>query len=206
MPPEEVFVLNDLEALKAMFDPVRKRIINELSHEPRTVQQVAEVLQVPFTRLYYHFNMLEKFGLIRLVETRTLAGAVEEKYYQVVAYTFKIDRSLLTFGDQPHGGLHTILQLTADHMQEEVLNSVQAGVIDLDAKSPDPRSLFIWQGIMHLTPEQAVRVHETLLKLKDEFMQEHLTTADDQTYGFTMVLYPTVRTGRDQDEGTPETQ
>jgi DNA-binding transcriptional ArsR family regulator len=74
--PDDEQIIYDLEALKVYFDPQRARIMQALAGAPRTVHEVADILDVPFTRLYYQFNLLEKHGFIRVVQTRSLAGAV----------------------------------------------------------------------------------------------------------------------------------
>ena len=86
----EQFILKEVAALKAMADPLRMQITLELGEQALTVKQVAERLDVPVTRLYYHFKILERAGLIRVVETRLVSG-IEERQYQAVATNFGPD-------------------------------------------------------------------------------------------------------------------
>ena len=95
--PLDRITIDNLQTLKVYFDPLRTRIMQEIAHEPRTVHQIAELLGVPFTRLYYHIKMMEKHNLIRVVDVVQLAGAIEEKYYMVTARQYTIDRKLLSF-------------------------------------------------------------------------------------------------------------
>ena len=161
--------IDDLEALKVYFDPLRKRIMNEMAQHPRTIHEIADLLGVPFTRLYYHINLLEKHGFIRVVETRRLAGAVEEKYYQITAYTFVIDRAL-TSVDTPEGqqGLEAILNFVFDAAKDDVRRSARDHAIDMDVYAPHPRALLARRGTLLLTEAQAVEVYQRLLDLLTE--------------------------------------
>ena len=78
----EQFVVDDLDTLKAVADPLRLRILLAMQDEgPVTVKEVATRLGVPQTRLYYHVKLLEKHGLIHVVGRRMVSG-IEERSYQ----------------------------------------------------------------------------------------------------------------------------
>jgi DNA-binding transcriptional ArsR family regulator len=184
-------MVTDIEALKVYFDPLRARIVNELRGEPRSVHELAAALDIPFTRLYYHIHLLEKHGFIRLVETRTLAGAVEEKYYQIAAYMFTIDRKLLMVGT-PEGdeGFELTLSMVLDATARDIRQSVEQGYIDMSMTAPDPKSLLLKRGMYSLTPKQARRFHERVRELLVEIC---LDPDDDekQDYAVVVAFYPT---------------
>ena len=52
---EGVFVINDLETLKVVADPVRNQIMEVLEKKPQNVKEVAEKLGLAPSKLYYHF-------------------------------------------------------------------------------------------------------------------------------------------------------
>ena len=56
--PAPKYLIQDLEALRVIADPLRAQIINLLVTEPQTVRQVAEKLRVTPSKLYYHFSLL----------------------------------------------------------------------------------------------------------------------------------------------------
>src|SRR5688572_24810596 len=95
--PAESYLVTDLETLKVLADPLRLRI-RELMGKPTTVKQVAAKLDLPATKLYYHINLLEKHGLIVLVDTRVVSGIIE-KHYQVSAQNVRVAKHLLSGGD-----------------------------------------------------------------------------------------------------------
>jgi DNA-binding transcriptional ArsR family regulator len=77
-------LIKDVAALKALADPLRLQILFELGEGPRTVKTVAATLGVAPTRLYYHFKLLERAGLIRVAGRRLVSG-IEERHYEAVA-------------------------------------------------------------------------------------------------------------------------
>jgi DNA-binding transcriptional ArsR family regulator len=81
---EEPGVLSDVVTLKAVADPLRIQILMELSPGPKTVKEIAADMDVPPTRLYYHFKILERAGLIRVAGRRMVSG-IEERSYEATA-------------------------------------------------------------------------------------------------------------------------
>ena len=79
--------MRELAQLRLLSHPLRLRILHALSRKPRTTKQVADLLDLPPTRLYHHVGQLEDAGLLRLVHTRPVRGTVE-KYYQAIAQRF----------------------------------------------------------------------------------------------------------------------
>lgn len=73
-----------LAQAKALCDSLRYRIFENLIAEPRSPMQMALHLGTHPTRLYHHFRVLEKAGLIRAGETTKKRGTVETRYEAVV--------------------------------------------------------------------------------------------------------------------------
>ncbi|HUN08331.1 MAG TPA: winged helix-turn-helix domain-containing protein [Aggregatilineales bacterium] len=187
---EEQRIISDVKALQVYFNPKRLRIIEHLIHQPRTIHQVADLLGVPFTRLYYQFNLLEKHGFIRVVETRKLGGAVEEKYYQVTALRFVIDRaSKHTMGEDRL--LDTLLGSVLDDTREDIRESFQSGVLDMNQKPPHPSALMLNRAVFRLTPEQLTEFHERLTDIITALVTGPAEPENSQYYGFAVTLYPT---------------
>jgi DNA-binding transcriptional ArsR family regulator len=137
MQPDDIRILDNIESLKIYFDPFRLKIVKELSYEARTIHEVADILDVPFTRLYYQFNLLEQHGIIRVVDVRQKVGAIEEKVYRITAYQFVIARHLMNAdkGDLS-AGIRAVLDATFDGVRHEIERNVRHGIIDLQALSP----------------------------------------------------------------------
>ncbi len=79
------YVLEDLAALKAISEPTRLRMLMLLSDgPPLTVKELSSELALAPTRLYYHIQILERAGMIRVASRRLVSG-IEEKSYQATA-------------------------------------------------------------------------------------------------------------------------
>lgn len=198
--PADERIIDNLEALRIYFDPLRTQIIQAVGQEPRTIHQVAETLGVPFTRLYYHFQLLEKHGFIQQVDTRSYGGAVEEKYYMISARMFLVDRSLMTVGetDDDESGLEIVLDTVLNRTKDDIRRSARAGTIDLEATAPDPQALFIVRGYSYLSPESARDFYIRLRALVDQFITEpdsavNKDSEQSRLYGFAVTLYPSAK-------------
>ena len=188
--PDAERIIHSLDTLKVYFDPMRTRIMQEMAHTPRTVQQIAEALGVPFTRLYYHVKMMEKHDLIRMVDIKQMPGAIEEKYYQVSARMFVIDRNLLTFDPQgKNDSLELVLKKVFDESHTDVRQSVRAGRTDMSVVPPHPKSLFARRMVLRLSEDNAVTFQKELMDLFVKY-QSTETSANDAYYGAVLALYP----------------
>ncbi|MFC1936911.1 ArsR/SmtB family transcription factor [Chloroflexota bacterium] len=76
--PAPLMVLKDLEAVKVVADPLRNQIMEVLTAEPLTVNQIGEKLGLTASKLYYHVNMLEKHGFITVVDTIVHGNLIEK--------------------------------------------------------------------------------------------------------------------------------
>ena len=167
---EGTFVIKDLETLKVIADPIRNQIMEVLLNTPQNVKEVADKLGLAPSKLYYHFNMLEKFGFIEVVETRQVANLIE-KYYQSKAPFLSIDPMLLTF-DTSEGkeNLYTVVEATIDTTRDDLLRSLQARSFQLDqGDAPKPRALVLTRNLANLSDEKAEEFHQRLEALIEEF-------------------------------------
>lgn len=86
--PDGVGLITSLGQIEALSNPVRSRILRQAGR-PATVAELAERLDVPQTRLYYHVNLLVREGMLAQVDERK-SGARIEKIYLRTAATFKL--------------------------------------------------------------------------------------------------------------------
>lgn len=87
-PQKRVHVLDDLEQIRILADPLRLRILEVFGESEHTTLQVAHILGEKPTKLYYHVDQLEKIGVIELVRTQAKRGTLE-KYYRAIAKSFR---------------------------------------------------------------------------------------------------------------------
>ena len=70
---------------KALADPLRIRLLEALWEMPQSARELADHVDLPPDRLYYHLKHLERAGLIAIAEYRPLArGKVERVYTPAV--------------------------------------------------------------------------------------------------------------------------
>jgi DNA-binding transcriptional ArsR family regulator len=113
---EEQYVVRDLETLKAFADPLRVRLLLEVSYGPRTVKEVAQTLGVGPTRLYYHLRILEKRKLVRVAGRRMVSG-IEERRYEATAKGWTIDPSLVGPDIVRTGVVKSMFDVTAAELE-----------------------------------------------------------------------------------------
>lgn len=185
MEQREVMEFDDIEVLKILSSPMRIRILRHLL-EPATVKDVAEILDVPVTRLYYHVNLLDEAGIISVVETRK-SGAMVQKVYQASARNFR-----------PASGL-----AAGDHSPEELARIATGVVLDgarVDAETALTRHFAgvaagneggegtFGRSIALFSREQAERFTEKLTQFIEEEFDDVRT--EGKEYSLTYVFFP----------------
>lgn len=193
--PAEEMVISDLETLRVLADPMRLSIIEYLTR-PGTVKRIAEKLGKPPTKLYYHFNLLEKHELIKLVDTRIVSGIIE-KHYQASAKSYRLERGLLSPGaGDPGAGLDLALSSLYADVRNDIMESVRNGVVKLADDAPLYDRLFFEHQYFQLTREQAADFITRYKELVAEFQAK--TTFDEMKpdvhpYKLMFIHYPSSR-------------
>jgi DNA-binding transcriptional ArsR family regulator len=190
--PEDELVITSLETLKVISEPLRLQLLELLADEPRTVKWLAGELNMAATKLYYHVNLLELHGLIRVTGTRIVSGIIE-KQYQVTACRFRVERSLLDLAssddNQP---LDTLISSLFEQLRGEIRTSAQRGLIDFSPDAPRERTLLISRTLGALPPERAMEFYARLEALVKEFDAVAADQANDDPhiFGLAVVMYP----------------
>lgn len=84
---KEVHILNTLEEINIVSDPIRLKIIMTLGATPKTAQDLSDVLEVSRSKIHYHLKILEQNGIIEVVDTELING-ITQKYFLPVAKAF----------------------------------------------------------------------------------------------------------------------
>lgn len=166
--PASEMVISDLETLRVLADPLRLSILEYLM-KPGTVKRIAEKIDKPPTKLYYHFNLLEKHQLIQMVDTRVVSGIIE-KHYQASAKVYRVDAHLLTPGaDSFEEGLELTLGSLFADTKNEITASLRERAIDPEAEQDEQRDYVVAQARMHLTNAQFREFNKRMYALVKEF-------------------------------------
>ena len=194
--PAEEMVIGNLETLKAIADPLRIRVLEAFAKTPRTVKQAAADLKLPATKLYYHVNVLEEHGLLRVVGTRVVSGIIE-KTYRTAAKRIHSDARLFTLTTGERGEVpDTLLRVVLDTTRADLEREIQAGRLDPAPDAPITRSAFIARGLRPLPPDQAQELARRLSQLLDEFgASEAAEGGENRVYSLTLVLFPMAHPG-----------
>jgi predicted ArsR family transcriptional regulator len=196
---ESLYTIKDLETLKVISDPLRMRILDSIGlanqlGELRTVKQCAEELDTPPAKLYYHINMLEKHGLIKVADTQIVSGIIE-KHYQITAHSIMIDRDLLSTGvskDEKAEAVMSLLDSTLDAVRADMLRLVQAITHneETSVKFSGKRGQITRENA-RLSPAQAEAFNERLLALMEEFrLMSSPEGEGSNIYGLTIIFNP----------------
>jgi len=180
---EEEFVITDLETIKIISDPFRVQILEHIgltsdAGQLISVKELAERLDVPPTKLYYHINLLEKHELIRVAETRVVSGIIE-KLYQIRARRIRAELDLSQDNEiNRNEGLHLTLSSVSNMFDKAYTNlekSFRQRVQEIEDGQPDlEKSTWLSsQSMMQLSPDQAQAFTEELQELVEKYAAIH---------------------------------
>lgn len=172
--PIATMIITTDEQIRAYVNPTRMTILAYLAKEKQSVSMIAAQLKVHPANLTHHFKMLEKAGLIKLVEKRE-TGKNLEKLYRAAAFQFIVDAENETTNKQVLGliilrdNLNTTIQALKNQTEEKdvlaVIKTVRIGQSDL------------------------ARFGERLLALANEFGNS--SSEEGEVYSLNASLYPT---------------
>lgn len=183
--PDEVAI--DTEAqLEALGSPLRMRILSA-ARKPRSVREIAETLDVPVTRLYYHVNLLNNVGFLNIVHTRK-SGARMQKIYRVAGKSIVVGRELAENAQDP---ATTARALAAVVLEPAVLEA-ETAMLDRFGGEPGQR-IDLGRSLAVLSPDEATAISNKIEALVREHLADHNESEhpDAQTYAFTYTFLPT---------------
>jgi DNA-binding transcriptional ArsR family regulator len=119
-PVLDVHVIADPAAAAAALDPVRSRLLAELS-EPASAAALASRLGIPRQKINYHLRALESHGLVRVAETRRWGGLTERRMVATASSYVVSPDALGPVANDPNRG--------ADRLSAGYLISLAARVV-----------------------------------------------------------------------------
>ena len=188
--PEPVRRIGTPEALRAVGDPTRVRILETMVQRqdpPWSVKDLAAALAVPQTRLYHHVEQLLAHDLIRAVERRVVSGIIETRY-RVTALSLELDRRMFVGEDAPREIVHETLVAVFDTARDELEAALRAAT---GSEEPDERTL-VSRGLTRLTPARAAELRARLRAIAQEFDDD--PSSEAEPWGFVLAVYPMVTT------------
>lgn len=177
--------IEDVETIKIMADKRRLAILR-LMQTPTTVNAIAIELNTAASKLYYHINLLEKHGLIQVIDHNIESGMVE-KVYQVTAKQFKLVNPMLRT-DLPDDTADALFANMLTDTQKEFRHAYANR--DKDEQMP-PRHPFLSKKAFRLTDSQLTQLHGKLSALIEEVTAwgELNAEIDAPLYDLTLVFF-----------------
>lgn len=193
--PDDELVINDLETLHVISDPLRLRLLGCIIDQPKVIKQIAAELQIDQIKLYYHFKLMERHGLVKVVEERVISGIVE-KVYRARARTLRVAEGLLS----PAGMTDEATDSMLTFVFGKAHSKLKSGIIDHHL-APDRAALpqhryFAARGSKRMTTEQARQYFTKLETLTDEFFNNpEVQPSMGDWYDLVTAMYPIRSTG-----------
>ena len=165
MPAEAVTTETSAAArLKAASDPLRLRMGLLMFDDGHTVKELAETLNVPATRLYYHMKILEQHGLVEVVERRMVSG-IEERRYRAVDDAWAFADSEMTGSAIEQSG---VIRAVFGAVQAEIEVAVHAKP-DEELGLTDSAVPVLTLTDLIITRDELIEVQEALNALNRKF-------------------------------------
>jgi DNA-binding transcriptional ArsR family regulator len=169
------------EEIRAYVHPTRMAILAMLAEEKQTVSGIARRLGVHPANLTHHFKLLEKVGLIKLVEKRD-TGKNLEKYYRAMAHNFTVNpfKKMAAKAVRQHPSQGA---LALSILRDNLATAVQT----LESREDDP-PVFGFIETARLRPEDVAEFQKRFMNMLEEF---GATLSDTGTvYHLNISLYP----------------
>lgn len=191
--PESVILIQDLELLRVISDPLRLKIFRTVASLNRagdlcSVKRVSEELGIPPAKLYYHVKMLENHGLLEAAETRIVSGIVE-KLYRVTAQRISVSNELFE-SEKDRETLYPMFAGVINEVLEDIRYTLQAPQNDnLN------QNLAIGRQEIRLPKSRMAEFSEKLGRLLEEMPGEETPSPDDEIiqYTFFYACFPEVK-------------
>lgn len=171
--PKKLLVLKEEIHIKAYVHPTRIAILRMLSAKKRTVSNIAKELGVHPANITHHFKLLEKVGLVRLVEKRDIGKNIE-KYYRSVARNF-----VVSFDKQ---GKSSKKVLTLSILRNDLSTAI--GTVSRDNR----HEIIALIKIARILPGHVKPLQEKIMKLIGEFTKYN--SPGGKAYTINISVYP----------------
>lgn len=189
MEQREIMEVEDPAIFEALNNPLRMRVVRQLT-EPKPIREVAEALDVPPTRLYYHVNLLEETGIIGVVETRKV-GAMLQKVYQTTAKSFRPSRKLAESGLEPEELARITAGVVIDGARVDAVEALaRMFAAGADAIDEDKFHGSLLRRLSFFTREEATEFARKLEKFCEDELDADRPSSGRREYGLTIVFMP----------------
>ncbi len=178
------FEIDDVRVLEALNNPTRLRILYQLM-ESSTVRELAQRLEVPVTRLYYHLNLMQELGVLEVVETRK-RGALLERVYRTVATNFVPAQDLVEKAEDKDRVISAGVGVVLDGARLDAV----AGLLGHFERPGDEPTGTLGRCVVPMSEENALKFAARIGEMVEEM--KLLEDKDGEEYAFSFVFFPMV--------------
>jgi len=187
--PADVLTIDNLETLRLLTEPLRMRVMSAFADSvgtPLTVKQLSAQLELRPTRLYYHVNLLEEHGLLRVASSRVVSG-ITEKSYIVAARSITLDPALLKVSAAGREATAATVMALMQATATEIAESIETAAGQSDAEL---RQMRIGKSGAHLSPGGHAEFLKRLNDLIEEFEEKYGTPDTLPNRALFVAYYP----------------
>ena len=113
---KESFIIEDREVLKEIVDITRQKIVRTLYDDPLTAENIADKVDFPQEKIYYHLKKLESVGIIQS-ENAGIVNGINQKQYLNVARNIIVKMDMLKPGSDQEDRKFIHNVLSQDHIK-----------------------------------------------------------------------------------------
>ena len=113
---KESFIIEDREVLKEIVDITRQKIVRTLYDDPLTAENIANKVDFPQEKIYYHLKKLESVGIIQS-ENAGIVNGINQKQYLNVARNIIVKMDMLKPGSDQEDRKFIHNVLSQDHIK-----------------------------------------------------------------------------------------
>lgn len=194
MPAAAIELLDQEGQVKAALAPIRRRLL-ELLRQPASATELAKQTGLSRQKLNYHLRVLERAGLVELVETRQRRGCVE-RVLRATAAELVVDPGILTPGER----VRSRDRYAAEHLMDaasRVVRSVSRLRAGADAAGKRLLTFTIEADVTFAQPADVHAFTDALAAAVADLATEH---GSDQGQRFRLVLGGHPSRGDDSDD------
>ena len=113
---KESYIIEDREVLKEIVDITRQKIVRALYDDPLTAEDIANKVDFPQEKIYYHLKKLESAGIIQS-ENAGIVNGINQKQYLNVAKNIIVKMDMLKPGSDQEDRKFIHNVLSQDHIK-----------------------------------------------------------------------------------------
>lgn len=92
---QDIYLIETLEQLRCISDPLRIEIIHLIGEKPLTSQMIGEKLNIPRSKIHYHLKELEKHGFVKIAKTEQVRNFIQI-YYEPISKAIMTSPEILS--------------------------------------------------------------------------------------------------------------